>query len=91
MDRTAFLHASDIFDPRHADTGQSEPPHNENFRSLVAEGNEILVQVVKDPWGPKARDSRRTLLASRYHGVDAERAAAWAYRHASRTKLSASA
>ena len=52
MERTAFLHASDIFDPRHADTG-IEPPRTENIRSLVTEGNEILVQVVKDPLGTK--------------------------------------
>ncbi len=32
MERTAFLHASDIFDARHADTG-IEPPHTENIRS----------------------------------------------------------
>ena len=37
MERTAFLHASDIFDPRHADTG-IEPPRTENIRALVAEG-----------------------------------------------------
>jgi len=66
MDRTAFLHASDIFDPRHADTG-IEPPHNENIRSLVAEGNEILVQVVKDPLGTKgARLTTYITLPSRY-------------------------
>src|SRR5216684_3625269 len=76
MDRTAFLHASDIFDPRHADTG-IEPPHTENIRSLVAEGNEILVQVVKDPLGTKgARLTTYITLPSRYlvympkgHGV----------------------
>ena len=46
MERTAFLHASDIFDPRHADTG-IEPPRTENIRSLVAEGNEILVPPIR--------------------------------------------
>src|SRR6202453_616383 len=76
MERTAFLHASDIFDPRHADTG-IEAPHTENIRSLVAEGNEILVQVVKDPLGTKgARLTTYITLPSRYlvympkgHGV----------------------
>jgi ribonuclease G len=76
MERTAFLHASDIFDPRHADTG-IEPPHTENIRSLLAEGNEILVQVVKDPLGTKgARLTTYITLPSRYlvympkgHGV----------------------
>src|SRR5882757_6970882 len=66
MERTAFLHASDIFDARHADTG-IEPPHTESIRSLVAEGNEILVQVVKDPLGTKgARLTTYITLPSRY-------------------------
>jgi len=66
MERTAFLHASDIFDPRHADTG-IEAPRTENIRSLVAEGNEILVQVVKDPLGTKgARLTTYITLPSRY-------------------------
>jgi len=76
MERTAFLHASDIFDPRHEGTG-IEPPRTENIRSLVAEGNEILVQVVKDPLGTKgARLTTYITLPSRYlvympqgHGV----------------------
>jgi ribonuclease G len=66
LERTAFLHASDIFDPRHADTG-IEAPHTESIRSLVAEGNEILVQVVKDPLGTKgARLTTYITLPSRY-------------------------
>ena len=66
MERTAFLHASDIFDPRHAGTG-IEAPRNENIRTLVAEGNEILVQVVKDPLGTKgARLTTYITLPSRY-------------------------
>jgi len=66
MERTAFLHASDIFDPRHAETG-IEQPRTENIRSLVAEGNEILVQVVKDPLGTKgARLTTYITLPSRY-------------------------
>src|ERR1700723_1477142 len=66
LDRPAFLHASDIFDPRPSDTG-IEPPRTENIRSLVAEGNEILVQVVKDPLGTKgARLTTYITLPSRY-------------------------
>ena len=61
---------------RHADTG-IEPPRSENIRALVAEGNEILVQVVKDPLGTKgARLTTYITLPSRYlvympqgHGV----------------------
>jgi ribonuclease G len=66
MERTAFLHASDILDSRHIETG-IEPPRSENIRALVAEGNEILVQVVKDPLGTKgARLTTYITLPSRY-------------------------
>jgi len=66
LERTAFLHASDIFDPRHAGTG-IEPPRSENIRALVTEGDEILVQVVKDPLGTKgARLTTYITLPSRY-------------------------
>jgi ribonuclease G len=66
LERTAFLHASDIVDPRHADTG-IEPPRTENIRALVSEGDEILVQVVKDPLGTKgARLTTYITLPSRY-------------------------
>jgi len=66
LERTAFLHASDILDPRHIETG-IEPPRSENIRALVSEGNEILVQVVKDPLGTKgARLTTYITLPSRY-------------------------
>ena len=66
LERTAFLHASDILDPRHADTG-IEPPRSENIRTLVSEGSEILVQVLKDPMGSKgARLTTYITLPSRY-------------------------
>jgi ribonuclease G len=66
LERTAFLHASDILDVRHANTG-IEPPHTDNIRALVAEGNEILVQVVKDPLGTKgARLTTYITLPSRF-------------------------
>jgi ribonuclease G len=66
LERTAFLHASDILDPRHIETG-IEPPRSENIRALVAEGNEILVQVVKDPLGTKgARLTTYITLPSRH-------------------------
>jgi len=66
LERTAFLHASDIFDVRHAGTG-IEAPRTDNIRALVSEGNEILVQVVKDPLGTKgARLTTYITLPSRY-------------------------
>ena len=90
MERTAFLHASDIFDPRHADTG-IEPPRTENIRALVAEGNEILVQVVKDPLGNQGRPPDHLHHAALpLPGVHAERAMASGSRRGSRTRASAS-
>jgi ribonuclease G len=66
LERTAFLHASDIYDRRHVEAG-IEPPRTENIRALVAEGNEILVQVVKDPLGTKgARLTTYITLPSRF-------------------------
>ncbi len=66
LERTAFLHASDIFDPCKADT-ETESPRAVNIRALVAEGNEILVQVVKDPLGTKgARLTTYITLPSRH-------------------------
>jgi ribonuclease G len=48
------------------DTG-IEAPRTDNIRALVAEGNEILVQVVKDPLGTKgARLTTYITLPSRY-------------------------
>ena len=66
LERTAFLHASDIVDPRQAPT-DTESPHTENIRELVCEGNEILVQVLKDPLGSKgARLTTHFTLPSRH-------------------------
>ena len=66
LERTAFLHASDIIDANHAETGL-EPPRTESIRALTAEGNEILVQVVKDPLGTKgARLTTYITLPSRH-------------------------
>ena len=66
MERTAFLHASDILDTRATGLGL-EAPRTENIRALVAEGNEILVQVVKDPLGTKgARLTTYITLPSRF-------------------------
>src|SRR5687768_4156878 len=42
LERTAFLHASDIAQPEHITEG-FEPPHAATIRELVNEGDEILV------------------------------------------------
>jgi ribonuclease G len=68
--RTAFLHVADILAPppdpgndAHDDTA----PNGTDIRTLVREGDELLVQVVKDPLGSKgARLSTHVSLPSRY-------------------------
>ncbi len=63
LERTAFLHASDIADK--ASVGESEEVAN--IRDLVREGEEIMVQVVKDPLGNKgARLTTFITLPSRH-------------------------
>jgi ribonuclease G len=68
--RTGFLHVADILSPP-PDSGNdaSEPvrPDTADIRTLVREGDELLVQVVKDPLGTKgARLSTHVSLPSRY-------------------------
>jgi ribonuclease G len=70
LERTAFLHAADIAAPLTENTvgegsvaGESEP---QDIRRLVNEGDDILVQVVKDPMGTKgARLTTFVALPSR--------------------------
>ena len=63
--RTAFLHASDI--ARQALPGENESAPAPEIRGLVREGDELLVQVVKNPIGNKgARLSTFITLPSRY-------------------------
>ncbi|MBP6513902.1 MAG: ribonuclease G [Steroidobacteraceae bacterium] len=66
LDRTAFLHAADVAPPAGCDEG-IEPPRPESIRELLAEGSDILVQVLKDPLGTKgARLTTYITLPSRY-------------------------
>ena len=65
LERTAFLHASDIAHKSLPDGEQAEQPAAD-IRELVREGAEVLVQVVKDPLGNKgARLSTFITLPSR--------------------------
>jgi ribonuclease G len=73
LERTAFLHASDIAVPTEADHGEagSGAPapreKHEEIRLLVSEGSEVLVQVLKDPLGTKgARLTTFITIPSRY-------------------------
>ncbi|MDJ0916680.1 MAG: ribonuclease G [Woeseiaceae bacterium] len=51
LDRTAFLHASDI--TRNGGSSEQSEDDLPSIRELVREGDSILVQVVKDPLGNK--------------------------------------
>ena len=65
LERTAFLHASDIVRNPH-----EEAPDREgggNIRDYVREGDELLVQVLKDPLGTKgARLTTYITIPSRF-------------------------
>lgn len=80
LERAAFLHASDIVQPSDAENGhpeQNDSAQTDEIQALVAEGGEILVQVLKDPLGTKgARLTTFITIPSRYlvfmpkgHGV----------------------
>src|SRR5688572_15517110 len=67
--RTAFLHAADILapPPDPGNDAQEDSRPEADIRTLVREGDELLVQVVKDPLGTKgARLSTHVSLPSRY-------------------------
>jgi ribonuclease G len=73
LDRAAFLHASDIVRPpaaasaESAETGGNGNGHIPSISELVHEGQEIVVQVVKDPISTKgARLSAHLSIPSRY-------------------------
>ena len=64
LQRTAFLHASDILRQQNCDDAHEDLP---GIRELVKEGEEVLVQVVKDPLGNKgARLTTFITLPSRH-------------------------
>ena len=66
LERTAFLHVADIALAKPEDTIVTAPAVDD-IRRLVSEGDEILVQVVKDPIGTKgARLTTFVALPSRY-------------------------
>ena len=69
LERTAFLHASDIF--RHEESkaaeGDEVNKNPETIMELLREGQEVIVQVVKDPMGSKgARLTTQISIPSRY-------------------------
>ena len=70
LERTAFLHAADIAHSASTDTlvnSAASLPPVEDIRRLVNCGDDILVQVIKDPIGTKgARLTTFVALPSRY-------------------------
>jgi ribonuclease G len=71
LERTAFLHAADIAQSASTDTLVNSAPASlppvEDIRRLVNCGDDILVQVIKDPIGSKgARLTTFVALPSRY-------------------------
>jgi ribonuclease G len=66
LERTAFLHVGDIADVQAADD-TIVLPTVDDIRKLVSPGDDILVQVIKDPLGTKgARLTTFIALPSRY-------------------------
>jgi len=64
LDRAAFLHASDIFQ---VEDGKGEEGQSPSITDLLREGQDVLVQVVKDPLGTKgARLTTHITIPSRY-------------------------
>jgi ribonuclease G len=66
LERAAFLHASDVV-PRGTETGGNETDAARDITQLLHEGQEISVQVIKDPLGTKgARLTTQITIPSRY-------------------------
>ena len=67
LERTAFLHASDIASPAVAEEcADAERRQIPDIRQLLREGQEVVVQVLKDPIGSKgARLTTHITIASR--------------------------
>jgi ribonuclease G len=74
LDRAAFLHAADIVKPAQVVEGEGEgdaaplpPTPTRPIAELLREGQDIIVQVVKDPIGSKgARLTTQLSIPSRY-------------------------
>ena len=67
LERTAFLHASDIVQKKTGGNGNGGEKNIDNIVNLVRQGQELLVQVVKDPLGTKgARLTTHLSIAARF-------------------------
>ena len=68
LERTAFLHASDILTSDEVQgNGDSDEKRSEQINSLLREGQQVVVQVAKDPLGTKgARLTTHLSIPARY-------------------------
>ena len=67
LEKAAFLHASDINTKLILNKGDVPADHVPDIRALVHEGQQIVVQVIKDPLGTKgARLTTDITVAARY-------------------------
>ena len=67
LDRTAFLHANDIMPRQPELTEEGEPVAAPPISDLLSQGQNVLVQVIKDPLGTKgARLTTQLSIPSRY-------------------------
>jgi len=67
LDRTAFLHASDVVQEGSGKISSEERLPEPQILNLLREGQEVIVQVVKDPMGTKgARLTTQISIPSRY-------------------------
>ncbi len=67
LERTAFLHVADIWQPRNGEKGErAEGETQRPIERILAEGQSLMVQVIKDPIGTKgARLSTQISVAGR--------------------------
>lgn len=67
LERTGFLHTSDIVTNHQQEDDVTEPTPLQPIETIIREGDEILVQVIKDPIGTKGtRLTTRLSIPSRY-------------------------
>jgi ribonuclease G len=67
LERPGFLHVRDIEGPRLLQAENGEPSESPDIRDLLHEGQQLMVQVAKDPISGKgARLTTQLAIASRY-------------------------
>jgi ribonuclease G len=68
LERAAFLHVADIWEERHNGVAEEAPkPPGKPIEKILAEGQALMVQVIKDPIGSKgARLSTQISIAGRF-------------------------